>query len=73
MIPSNKIPQLSLSDEILNLLFQVVTFILVMPMVPMEVTVFILIALIRISFHLLWPLQGRIVLDLHEHLIEWGI
>ena len=66
-------PQLSLSDEILNLLFQVITFVRVMPMVPMEATVFILIALIRISFHLLWPLQGKIVFDLHEHLIEWGI
>ena len=66
-------PQLSLFDEILNLLFQVITFVRVMPMVPMEATIFILIALIGISFHLLWPLQGRIVLDLHEHLIEWGI
>ena len=63
-------PQLSLFDEILNLLFQVITFVRVMPMVPMEATIFILIALIGISFHLLWPLQGRIVLDLHEHLIE---
>ena len=66
-------PQLSLSDEILNLLFQVITFICVMLMIPMEATVFILIVLIRIFFHLFWPLQGRIVLDLHEHLIEWGI
>ena len=65
--------QLSLSDEILNLLFQVVTFVYVMPMVSMEATIFILIALIKISFHLLWPLQGRIVIDLHEHLIEWSI
>ena len=73
MIPSNKMPQFSLFDEILNLLFQVITFVCVMPMVPMEATLFILIALIRISFHLLWPLQGRIVLDLHKHLIKWGI
>ena len=73
MIPSNEMPQLSLSNEILNLLFQVITFICVMPMIPMEATIFILIALIRISFHLLWPLQGRIVLDLHEYLIKRGI
>ena len=66
-------PQISLSYEILNLLFQVVTFVRVMPMVLMEATVFILITLIKISFHLLWPLQGRIILDLHEHLIDWGI
>ena len=65
--------QLSLFDKILDLLFQVITFVRVMPMVPMEATIFILIALIRISFHLLWPLQEMIVLDLHEHLIEWGI
>ena len=73
MIPSNEMPQLSLSNEILNLLLQVITFVRVMPMIPMEATVFILIALIKISFHLLWPLQGRIILDLHEHLIERGI
>ena len=65
--------QFSLSDKILNLLFQVITFVRAMPMVPVKATIFILIALIRISFHLLWPLQGRIILDLHEYLIEWGI
>ena len=56
MILSNEVPQLSLSNEILDLLLQVITFIRVMPMVPMEATIFILIALIGISFHLLWPL-----------------
>ena len=65
--------QFSLSDKILNLLFQVITFVRAMPMVLVKATIFILIALIRISFHLLWPLQGRIILDLHEYLIEWGI
>ena len=73
MILSNEMPQLSLSNEILNLLFQVITLVRVMPMIPMEAIVFILIALVRISFHFLWPIQGRIVLDLHEHLMEWGI
>ena len=73
MIPSNEVPQLSLSNEILNLLFQVITLVRVMPMISMEAIVFILIVLVRISFHLLWPLQGRIILNLHEHLIEWGI
>ena len=65
--------QFSLSDKILNLLFQVITFVRAMPMVLVKATIFILIALIRISFHLLWPLQGRIILDLYEYLIEWGI
>ena len=37
-----------------------------MPMVPMEATIFVLVALIRVSFHLPWPLQGWIVFDLHE-------
>ena len=73
MIPSNEMPQLSLSNEILNLLFQVITLVRVMPMISMEAIVFILIALVRISFHLLWPLQGWIIYDLHKHLIEWGI
>ena len=62
--------QLSLSNKILNLLFQVITLIRVMAMIFMEATVLSLIALVRIAFHLLWPLQGRIILDLHEHLIE---
>jgi len=70
MISSNKMPQLSLSNKILNLLLQVITLIRVMAMIFMEATVLILIALVRIAFHLLWPLQGRIILDLHEHLIE---
>ena len=34
MIPSDEVPQFSLFDQILNLLFQIVTFIRVMPMVP---------------------------------------
>ena len=66
-------PQLSLSNKILNLLLQVITLIHVMAMIFMEATVPILIALVRIAFHLLWPLQGRIIPDLYEHLIEWGI
>ena len=70
MIHSNEIPKLSLSNEILNLLFQVITLVRVMPMISMEVIVFILIVLVRISFHLLWSLQGRIIHDLHKHLIE---
>ena len=66
-------PQLSLPNKILNLLLQVITLDHVMAMISMEAIVFILIALVRIAFHLLWPLQGRIILDLHEHLVEWGI
>ena len=55
MIPSNEVPQLSLSNEILDLLFQVITLVRVMPMISMEATIFILIALVEISFHLLQP------------------
>ena len=73
MISSNEMPQLSLPNKILNLLLQVITLDHVMAMISMEATVFILIALVRIAFHLLWPLQGRIILDLHEYLVEWGI
>ena len=73
MIPPNEVPQLSLSNEILDLLLQIITLARVMPMISMEATIFILIALIRIFFHHLCPLQGRIILDLYEHLIEWGI
>ena len=73
MISSKKVPQLSLSYEILNLLFQIITLVCVMPMVPVEVTILVLIALIRISLYLLWPLQGWAVLDLHENLIKWCV
>ena len=73
MISSNEMPQLSLSNEILNLLLQVIILVRIMAMISMEARVLVLIALVRITCHLLWPLQGRIILDLHEHLIEWGI
>ena len=60
--------QLSLSDKVLYLLLQVITLIRVMPVISMKAAIFILIALFRISFHLLWPLQGWVILDLHKHL-----
>ena len=56
MILSKKIPQLSLPDEILNMLLQVIAFVRVMPMISMEAAILVLIALIRIFLHLLWPL-----------------
>jgi len=60
--------QLSLSDKVLYLLLQVVTLVRVMPVISMKAAIFILITLVRISFHLLWPLQGSVILDLHKHL-----
>ena len=62
-----------LADKIPNLLLQIIAFIRVMPVISLEAGIFVLIALIRISFHLLWPLQGWIILDLHKHLIKWNI
>jgi len=53
MILSKKIPQLSLLDEILNLLLQVIAFVHVMSVVSMETAILVLITLIRISLHLL--------------------
>ena len=70
MISSRKIPQLSLPDEILYLLLQIITLVCVMPVISMEVAILILIALIRISLHLLWPLQRWVILDLHKYLIK---
>ena len=72
MISSKKIPQLSLPNKILNLLLQIIAFICVMPVISMEVAIFVLIVLIR-TLHLLWPLQGWVILDLHQHLIKWNI
>ena len=56
MISSKKISQLSLLDEIFNLLLQVIALIRVMPTISMEAAILILIALVGISLHLLWPL-----------------
>ena len=70
---SKKIPQISLPDVILNLLLQVIAFVRVVYVISMEAAILVLIALVRISFHLLWPLQGWIVLDLHKHLIKRNI
>ena len=72
MISSKKIPQLSLPDKILNLLLQVIAFIHVMLVISIEAVIFVLFALIRISLHLLWPLQGWVILDLHQYLIKWN-
>ena len=73
MISSKKISQLSLPNEIFNLLLQVIALIHVMPVISMEAAILILIALVVISFHFFWPLQGWIILDLHKHLIKWNI
>ena len=73
MIPSNEMPQLSLSDKILYLLLQVIALICVMPMISMEAEIFVFIALVGLSLHLLWPLQGGVIFDLHKYLIKWSI
>ena len=62
VLSSKEISQLSLSNEIFNLLFQIVAFIHVMPMVPMEAAILVPIALVGISLHFLRPFQRRIVL-----------
>ena len=73
MILSNKISQLSLLDKILYLLLLIIALIRVMPVISVKAAIFILIALVRISLHLLWPLQRWVILDLHKHLIKWNI
>ena len=70
MLSSKEISQLSLSYNSFNLLFQIVTFVHVLPMVSMEAAILVPIALVEISLHFLRPLQGRIILDLHENLLK---
>ena len=70
MLSSREISQLSLSYEIFNLLFQIVTFVRVVPMVSIETTIHVPIALVGISFHFLRLLQGMIILNLHENLLK---
>ena len=73
MILSNEMLQLSLSDKILYLLFQIIALVCVMPMISTKATIFVFIALIGIFLHLLWSLQGGVILDLHNYLIKWSI
>ena len=70
MISSKEISQLSLPDEIFNLLLQIETHVRVIPMVSVEAAILVPIALAGISLHFLRSLQGRIVLDLHENLFK---
>ena len=70
MLLSKEISQLSLTYKIFNLLFQIETFVYVVPMVSMEATILVPITFIGISPHFLQPLQGRIILDLHENLLK---
>ena len=70
MLSSREISQLSLSYKIFNLLFQIVTFVRVVPMVFMEATIHVPIALVGISFNFLRLLQGMIILNLHENLLK---
>ena len=44
-----------------------------MTVTSMEAVILILIELIEISLHLLRPLQGWVILDLHKHLIKWNV
>ena len=67
---AKEISQFSLPDEILYLLLQIKTLVHVMFVISMEAAILIPIALIRISLHLFRPLQGRIILDLHKHLLK---
>ena len=73
MLLSKEISQFSLSCKIFNLLFQIVTFVHVVPIVSMEAKILVPIALVRISLHFLWPFQGRIIVDLHKDLLEWHV
>ena len=70
MSSSKEIFQLSLSYKIFNLLIQIVTFICVVPIVSMEATILVPIALVGISLHFLRPFQGRIILDLYKDLLK---
>ena len=44
-----------------------------MAVIFMEAAILVLIVLIRILLHLLWPLKGWVILDLYKHLIKWNV
>ena len=73
MILSKEISQFSLPNEIFNLLLQIETLVRVMSMVSVEAVILVPITFVGISLHFLWPLQGRIVLDLQENLFKWHV
>ena len=53
MISSKKISQLSLLDEIFNLLLQIIALVCVMLVISIEAGILVFIALVWISLHLL--------------------
>ena len=53
MSSSKEISQFSLLDEIFNLLVQIIAFVRVMPMVPVEAAILVPIALVGISLYFL--------------------
>ena len=73
MILSKEVSQLPLPNEIFYLLLQIKTLIRIIPMVFVEATILIPVALIGISLHFFQPLQGRIILDLHKNLFKWHV
>ena len=40
-----------------------------MSMILMETIVLAFVSLARVSFHLHWPFQGQVILDLYQHLV----
>ena len=71
--PFQRNASISLFAKILYLLLQVIVLVYVMFMIPMEVAIFVFIVLVGISLHLLLPLQGEVIFDLHKYLIKWSI
>ena len=73
MVSSKEIFQLILLNENFNLLLQVVTLIRIMFVVSVKTIVLAFVSVARISFHLLWPFEGQVIFNLHQHLVKWGI
>ena len=73
MILSKEVSQLPLPEEIFYMLLQIKTLVCIMPMVSVETTILVPIALIGSSLHFFQPLQRRIILDLHKNLFKWHV
>ena len=54
------------------MLFQVIVVRCIVTVIMVKAAVFVFGPFIEISLQLAKPFQGRFILDLHQHLINWG-
>ena len=69
----NKSLQLSLLNQFLDLLLQVVAILCVVAMVPMKTAVFVSRPFVRVRQQLAWLFQSRVIPYLHKDVVYRGV